>query len=132
LSGVDLGGIGSGAVAIAAILAGLLLVAYGYFSTIGLLRQGTANAPDKDPLASPVPVEIAAAAIGATVATGGAKDLDYEHVTGLIDKLVKPSTKQAVPEAFEAELAAANGQPKFVMLAEPEPQAPLAHRSALP
>jgi uncharacterized membrane protein len=133
LSGVDLGRIGWWVALGAASLAGVLLVAYGYFSTLGLLRQGTKASPDKDPLASPAPVEIAAAAIGA-IATMRPEDLNYEHVTKVIGDLVKrpsPDDAAAAPRVA-AEAVAGNGPPQFVMVAGPEPRTPLAHRSALP
>ena len=82
-----------GSVLGASALASILLIGYAFVSVWGFLEQGTKEKKEKDPLESPVPVEVVAAAIVA------AAEMDGKVTRKGIEKLLKKLTTPKEPEA---------------------------------
>lgn len=95
-----------------AVVASALLVVYAYTSITGFLVQGTAAKTPADPLKSPVPVEVLAAAV---VAAG----TDHPELV----------TRSRVEDVL-AQLSGQTRAPEVAMAAEPEPP-PLTMRAAM-
>lgn len=95
-----------------AVVASALLVVYAYTSITGFLVQGTAVKTPADPLKSPVPVEVLAAAITAA---------GTEH---------PERVNRAQVEGVLAQLSGETRAPEVAMTAEPAPP-PLAMRAAM-
>jgi hypothetical protein len=120
LTGLRLGGVAEHFIWGACVAASALLVIYAWTSLLGFLIQGT-KPDDDDPLASPAPVEVVAAAIVAA----GARDepLTYTNLTNLLHALLKPPTAEE----------AVTGPQRVMVAAEPHRWVrALQRRSALP
>jgi hypothetical protein len=100
--------------------ASVLLVLYGCVSVYGLLAQGTHVEEEKDPLASPLSAELAAAAIVAAATKGQA--VTHKTVTDMLKALAPP------PEPAKHQR---RRRTRHIVLA-PQWELPLEGRSALP